>query len=153
MVPRPEGVGDRMKTQRGRWMVMLAALAGAAAMAPAVAGAQTADAVREVEVVVDNGYQPSRIEVRPGERVRLRFIRRDYGGCTREVVFPTLNLRRDLPTDQPVVIDLPALPVGETTFQCGMNMLRGSIVVAAPPPPPTPPPTPTAPARRRPRGG
>jgi hypothetical protein len=150
MVPQPEGVGDRMKTQRGRWMVMFAALAVGPAVAPTAAGAQTTEAVREVEVVVDNGYQPSRIEVRPGERVRLRFIRRDYGGCTREVVFPTLNLRRELPTDQPVVIDLPVLPVGETTFQCGMNMLRGSIVVAAPPAPAPPPPAP-APARRRPR--
>ena len=131
--------------------MVVAALLGAAVMVPAVAGAQTTEAVREVEVVVDNGYQPSRIEVRPGERVRLRFIRRDYGGCTREVVFPTLNLRRELPTDQPVVIDLPALPVGETTFQCGMNMLRGSIVVAAPAPPPAPPPPAPAPARRRPR--
>ncbi len=131
-------------------MVMLAALAVGPAVAPTAAGAQTTEAVREVEVVVDNGYQPSRIEVRPGERVRLRFIRRDYGGCTREVVFPTLNLRRELPTDQPVVIDLPVLPVGETTFQCGMNMLRGSIVVAAPPAPAPPPPA-TAPARRRPR--
>ncbi len=133
-------------------MVMVAALAVAPVVAPTVAGAQTpeAAAVREVEVVVDNGYQPSRIEVRPGERVRLRFVRRDYGGCSREVVFPTLNLRRELPTDQPVVIDLPALPVGETAFQCGMNMLRGSIVVAAPQPP-TPPPAPPAPPRRRPR--
>ncbi len=132
---------------------MVAALLGAGVMAPALAGAQTpeAAAVREVEVVVDGGYQPSRIEVRPGERVRLRFVRRDYGGCTREVVFPSLNLRRELPTDQPVVIDLPALPLGETTFQCGMNMLRGSIVVAAPPPPPAPPPPAVAPARRRPR--
>lgn len=132
--------------------MVAAALALAPALVPAVARAQTAEAaVREVEVVVDNGYQPSRIEVRPGERVRLRFVRRDYGGCTREVVFPSLNLRRELPTDQPVVVDLPALPLGETPFQCGMNMLRGSIVVAAPASPAAPAPPAPPPARRRPR--
>jgi plastocyanin domain-containing protein len=110
-------------------------------LAPATAAAQDAG-VREVEVVVDQAYQPSRIEVAPGERVRLRFVRRGYGGCTREVVFPTLGLRRELPTGQPVVVELPALPAGETPFQCGMNMVRGVVVVRAPAPP-----RPPAPAR------
>lgn len=140
----------------------LGVVLGAAMMvAPSAARAQQADGgVREVEVVVDQDYQPSRIEVTQGERLRLRFLRRSYGGCTREVVFPTLNLRRELPTNQPVVIELPALPLGDTPFQCGMNMVRGVVVVrapvAAPPPPPppapTPPPSPTPrPAPRRPR--
>lgn len=130
-------------------MVVAAALLGGA-LAPTGAAAQEAPQapVREVEVVVDGGYAPSRIELRAGERVRLRFVRRDYGGCTREVVFPTLNLRRELPTGQPVTVDLPALPVGETPFQCGMNMLRGSVVVVAPTVVAAPPVTP-APSRRR----
>ncbi|MDO9019018.1 MAG: cupredoxin domain-containing protein [Myxococcales bacterium] len=129
-----------------RWMVLGAALAAV----PSAALAQDAGA-REVEVVVDQGYQPARIEAAPGERLRLRFIRRDYGGCTREVVFPTLSLRRELPTGQPVLIDLPALPPGETPFQCGMNMVRGVVVVRAPAPAPAPAPTPApAPAAPRP---
>jgi plastocyanin domain-containing protein len=63
----------------------------------------------------------------------LRFVRRDYGGCTREVVFPTLGLRRELPTGRPVTVDLPALPAGETPFECGMGMVRGAVVVRAAP--------------------
>lgn len=134
----------------------LGAVLGAAMMvAPSLARAQQADGgVREVEVVVDQDYQPSRIEVTQGERLRLRFLRRSYGGCTREVVFPTLNLRRELPTNQPVVIELPALPLGETPFQCGMNMVRGMVVVRAPvaaPPPPAPAPAPAPPTRPSPR--
>ncbi len=88
---------------------------------------------REVEIIVENGYTPSVIEVTEGEPVRLRFVRRDYSPCSREVVFPTLDIRRMLPTNQPVIIDLPALSVGETPFQCWMNMLRGRIVVRARP--------------------
>jgi plastocyanin domain-containing protein len=119
-----------------RWMVAGAALAAA----PQAVSAQDAG-TREVEVVVDQGYEPSRVEATAGERLRVRFLRRSDGGCTREVVFPTLNLRRELPTGQPVVVDLPPLPAGETPFHCGMNMVRGVIVarVAAPPPPPPPP--------------
>lgn len=122
-----------MTTRRGMWWVLGAALGLAPGMMPAAARAQApAGAVREVEVV-DGGYRPARVEVAAGERVRLRFVRRDYGGCTREVVFPTLGLRRELPTGRPVTVDLPALPAGETPFECGMGMVRGTVVVRAAP--------------------
>nr|MBK7069350.1 cupredoxin domain-containing protein [Deltaproteobacteria bacterium] len=122
-----------MTTRRGMWWVLGAALGLAPGMMPAAARAQApAGAVREVEVV-DGGYRPARVEVAAGERVRLRFVRRDYGGCTREVVFPTLGLRRELPTGRPVTMDLPALPAGETPFECGMGMVRGAVVVRAAP--------------------
>ncbi len=108
----------------------LATLTGAA-LAPSIAeaDAQHSAQVREIEAIVDGGYQPGRITVTAGERVRLRFIRREHTPCTREVVFPGLDIRRELPTDQPVIIELPALAAGEYEFRCGMNMIRGVIVV------------------------
>ncbi|WP_437288690.1 cupredoxin domain-containing protein [Sorangium sp. So ce406] len=93
------------------------------------APAPSPQAVREIEIVVDGGYKPSRIVVTEGERIRLKLVRRDYSPCTREIVFASLGIRRELPTDVPVVIDLPALSPGEIEFKCGMNMLRGVIVV------------------------
>jgi plastocyanin domain-containing protein len=109
-----------------------AGLSLSAAGDPREAAAQappTSAAAREVEVVVERGYHPSRIEVRPGERVRLRFVRREWSGCTREVVFPTLGVRRTLPVNQPVVVELSAPAAGEVPFHCGMNMVRGAVVV------------------------
>lgn len=108
----------------------LAALTGAA-LPPdtAAAAAQHSAEVREIEVIIDGGYQPGRITLTAGERVRIRFIRRDHGPCTREVVFPGLDIRRELPTDQPVVVELPALAAGEYDFRCAMNMIRGLLVV------------------------
>lgn len=113
----------------------LAALA-AAALAPfvpvagATAGADPgSDETRTVEIAVEGRYTPSRITVREGERLRLRFVRRDYGPCTREVLFPSLGIRRSLPTNEPVLVDLPALAPGEHAFRCGMNMIHGTIVV------------------------
>lgn len=85
--------------------------------------------LREIEIVVDGGYRPARVVVTEGERIRLKFIRRDYSPCSREVVFASLGIRRELPTGAPVLIDLPALGAGEIEFKCGMNMLRGVIVV------------------------
>lgn len=132
-------------------MVLSAAMGLAPWIAPSAARAQApAEApVREVEVVVDGGYQPARIEVAPGERVRLRFVRRDYGGCTREVVFPSLGLRRELPTGQSVIVEVPARTTGETAFECGMGMVRGVVVVRAPQGAPTASTAPSARPRRQ----
>lgn len=88
-----------------------------------------APAVREIEVVVDGGYKPDRIVVAEGEKVRLKFVRKDYSPCAKEVVFGSLGIRRELPIDTPVLIELPALSPGEVEFKCGMSMLRGVIVV------------------------
>ena len=90
-----------------------------------------APAVREIEVIVDGGYRPGRIPVTEGERVRLKLVRREHSPCTREVEFPSLDIRRELPTDQPVVIELPALAPGEYQFKCGMNMIKGVLEVVA----------------------
>ncbi|HTN90376.1 MAG TPA: cupredoxin domain-containing protein [Sorangium sp.] len=119
-------------------LLVVSGLAAASLLAPSLlvsraaaegAPAPSPQAVREIEIVVDGGYKPSRIVVAEGERVRLKLIRRDYSPCSREIVFASLNIRRELPTDVPVVIDLPALSPGEVEFKCGMNMLRGVIVV------------------------
>lgn len=85
--------------------------------------------VREIEVIVRGGYHPSRIEVTQGQHVQLKFVRKEAGGCTREVVFPALGIRKELPEGQPVVIHLPDLKVGEYEFKCGMNMIKGKLVV------------------------
>ena len=82
-----------------------------------------------IEVVVEGVYRPDRIVVKEGEPVRLKFLRKEYTGCTREVVFPTLGIRRELPPMQPVEIDLGRPAAGEIPFHCGMNMIHGTVVV------------------------
>lgn len=98
-------------------------------LAPATAQAEEKP-VREVEIVVEGGYHPSKVAAKAGERLRLKFVRKEYSGCTKEVVFPTLGLRKQLPVNEAVMVDLPALE-GEIPFHCGMKMIRGSIQVEA----------------------
>jgi plastocyanin domain-containing protein len=99
--------------------------------APPARAGERPESVREIEIVVDGAYRPARIRVAQGERVRLRFVRKDWNGCTRELLIPALSLRRALPPGKPVIVDLPALAPGEYEFRCGMNMIRGTITVAA----------------------
>lgn len=121
--PRLVLVGSLLAASFGA--TSLLGLRAAAEGAPAPA----APSVREIEVVVDGGYKPSRIVVTEGERVRLKLVRKDYSPCAREIVFGSLGIKRELPTGVPVVIELPALSPGEVEFTCGMKMLRGVIVV------------------------
>lgn len=45
------------------------------------------------------------------------------------VVFESLDIRRDLPLNQPVPIEFTPPRTGEIAFACGMNMLKGSVVI------------------------
>lgn len=110
--------------------LVIAGLAVATTFAPADTYAQPAPAVREIEVIVEGGYKPKRIEVGKGEAVRLRFVRKEHGSCTKEVLFPKLGIKRELPTNQPIVIELPTLEPGEYEFRCGMNMIKGTLIVS-----------------------
>jgi plastocyanin domain-containing protein len=101
---------------------------------PAQAAAEEASSatqaeVRVIELTVQGTYQPDRIVVQEGERVQLRVTRKEYNGCTLEIVFPTLGIRRTLPTNETVVIDLGTVVAGEIPFHCGMKMIHGTVVV------------------------
>jgi RND family efflux transporter MFP subunit len=82
--------------------------------------------------VTEKGYEPARVSVRAGVPARLTFTRTTDKTCGTEVVFPSLNIRRALPLNEPVTIEFTPAKTGEIAFVCGMNMLNGIVVVAAP---------------------
>jgi RND family efflux transporter MFP subunit len=79
-------------------------------------------------LVTEKGFEPAKVTVRAGEPVRITFVRTTDKTCATEVVFPSLNIRRPLPLNQPVAIEITPKSSGEIGFACGMNMLRGTIV-------------------------
>jgi plastocyanin domain-containing protein len=84
---------------------------------------------REIEILVKGGYRPNRIEVVQGERVALKFIRKESSGCSREIAFPALGIKQELPEGIPVVIPLSGLEAGDYEFHCGMDMIQGEVTV------------------------
>ena len=84
---------------------------------------------QEIEIVVNGGYQPDRIEVQQGRPVRLIFLRQEENPCTEQVVFGDFGVVRDLPVGQHVPIEFTPETAGEYTFHCGMNMVRGQLIV------------------------
>jgi plastocyanin domain-containing protein len=103
---------------------------------PSDAGAAPGDTsapaggARKVEIAVTaSGYTPATINAKKGESLVLRFTRTVKGECLAQVVFPEQKITKDLPMNTPVEIAIKADKEGKIPFQCGMNMLHGSIVV------------------------
>jgi len=86
--------------------------------------------VQEARVtVMDANFSPARIALRAGVPARITFVRTSDKTCATAVVFASLDIRRDLPLNQPVAIEFTPGKTGEITFACGMNMLHGTVVV------------------------
>ena len=67
--------------------------------------------------------------MRAGVPARLTFIRTTDKTCATEVVFPSLDLKRAMPLNQPVVVAIKPSKIGDVAFLCGMKMLKGAVVV------------------------
>ncbi len=92
-------------------------------------GSDTADIQSTKIVVNEQGFEPANVALRAGTPARLTFIRTTDKTCGTEVVFPSLNIKRVLPLNKPVQIEFTPAKSGEIAFACGMNMLRGAIMV------------------------
>ncbi len=85
------------------------------------------DAVR-IEVS-SAGFVPAEISVKKGQQVKIAFFRKDANNCASEVVFPKLNIKKALPVGKTTVIEINPTDSGEIAFACGMDMLKGKVLV------------------------
>lgn len=107
------------------------ATASPAAGSAKATGAGPSNDVQTARVVVnEQGFEPAKVSLRAGAPSRLTFVRTTDKTCGTEVVFPSLNIKRALPLNEPVVIEFTPAKAEDIAFACGMNMLRGTIVVS-----------------------
>lgn len=95
----------------------------------AVAAAAGAGGVQEVRVIVKGGYTPDTIVVQAGKPVRLQFYRDETADCSERVVFEQFGVDQQLPAFQTTAVEFTPDKPGEFPFRCGMNMLKGLLVV------------------------
>ena len=88
-----------------------------------------AGGVQEIRVTVKGGYAPDTIVVQQGAPVRLNFYRDETSGCSEQVVFGDFGIARDLPAFKTTPVEFTPEKAGEFTWTCGMNMLRGKLIV------------------------
>lgn len=94
-----------------------------------VAAAVSATGVQEIKVTVKGGYSPDVIVVKQGIPVKLDFYRDESASCTEQVIFGDFGIARDLPAFKSTSIEFTPDEAGEFMFACGMNMVRGKLVV------------------------
>ena len=84
----------------------------------------------EVEIVVDNGvYSPSNIELKLGQSLKLKFLRKDPSPCAEKVIFDELNVNLDLPVNKTTEITIKPEKSGDYVFNCQMKMYIGHLIV------------------------
>ena len=93
--------------------------------------AELTGGVQRVHVVVRGGYSPNVLQVHQGVPVEIEFDRQESGDCSSRVVFPELELSAALPAYQRTTVRFTPQHAGSFGFACGMNMIHGTLVVAA----------------------
>ncbi|HEX8653153.1 MAG TPA: cupredoxin domain-containing protein [Pyrinomonadaceae bacterium] len=94
-----------------------------------VAAETAAGGVQEVRVTVRGGYSPDVVVVREGVPVRFNFYRDETDSCSEQVIFGDFGIARELPAFKTTAIEFTPDKPGEFTFTCGMNMIRGKLIV------------------------
>jgi len=96
------------------------------------AASQTVAKPRRQSVTVkinERGYEPTKLRIRKGVRTRVTFVRTTDATCAKEIVPGDFNLKRELPLNQPVAVDVTPTKSGTFTFVCSMNMMSGQLIV------------------------
>lgn len=82
-----------------------------------------------VDITVEGGYSPEVISIPKGKTTKINFIRKDPSSCLEEVVLGDFKIRKYLPLNQKVTVELTPKQSGEFGYACGMNMYHGKIIV------------------------
>jgi hypothetical protein len=77
----------------------------------------------------EHGFTPSSVTVAKGKPATLTFLRTTDETCATAVAFPEIGVKKDLPLNQPVEIEVPTTEARKLTFQCGMGMFKSSVVI------------------------
>lgn len=118
--------------QRDGRVIVVPFVLKVAEAAPKAASTEAAPAIPADAIrinVTGSGYEPSQISVKKGQPMKLAFYRADGQNCAGTVTFPQLNISRQLPVGEPVIIELTPKDAGTLSFTCGMGMYKGMLVV------------------------
>lgn len=103
----------------------------AAAPADTVSVSTAASTSTAVEHTIDvaGTFSPAAITIPPNTPARLHFRRGSDPTCADEIVFPDLGIRKTLAANETVTVEIAAQQARTLSFACGMNMMKGSLVV------------------------
>ena len=88
------------------------------------------DGVRTVEMqVTEDGFVPSKIKAKKGEKLRLVVTRKTDRTCAKEIVIPSHEVNQPLPLDKTVAVEFTPAKSGEIRYACGMDHVSGVVFI------------------------
>jgi plastocyanin domain-containing protein len=88
------------------------------------------DGVRTVEMAVtEDGFVPSKIKAKKGEKLRLVITRKTDRTCATEIVVKDHGIEKELPLGKPVTVELTPAKSGEIRYACGMGHVTGVLFI------------------------
>ncbi len=82
-----------------------------------------------VDITVNGGYSPEVISIPVGKTTKINFLRTDPTECLSEVVLGDFKIKRELPLNQKVTVEINPKKKGEFDYSCSMGMYHGKIIV------------------------
>lgn len=82
-----------------------------------------------VDITVEGGYSPNTISIPQGKTTKINFTRKDSSSCLEEVVLSDFKIRKFLPLNKKVTVEVNPQKKGEYGYACSMNMFHGKIIV------------------------
>lgn len=82
-----------------------------------------------IDIKVEGGYQPAVISIPRGKTTKLNFLRSDPSSCLEDVILGDFKIRRNLPLNEKVMIEVTPEKTGSYDFTCGMGMFHGKLEV------------------------
>ena len=93
------------------------------------AQAQSKKIQRAYVEINEQGYSRASIKLKRGIPARIVFLRKTDATCAKEVVIPAYGINRNLPLNEAIAVSFTPNKAGSFTFTCGMNMMRGKLIV------------------------
>jgi plastocyanin domain-containing protein len=119
-----------MITCRRLALAFLVCAAFAACHSEASSSTRSLGGRRRVAIRADkHGFTPSSVALVKGTPATLVFTRTTDDTCAKQVVFPELSVKKDLPLDKPVDVNVPTSATRTLNFACGMGMFKGSVTI------------------------
>ena len=82
-----------------------------------------------IDITVEGGYSPNTISIPQGKTTKIAFFRKDSSSCLEEVILNDFKIKKFLPLNKKITIEITPQKTGEFKFSCGMNMFHGRIIV------------------------
>jgi Cu(I)/Ag(I) efflux system membrane fusion protein len=80
-------------------------------------------------LITKNGFEPNNLKLKVNVPAKVTFLRQTNDTCATSIVIPEYKIKKEVPLNQSVVVEFKPTKTGKFSFVCGMQMLKGDLVV------------------------